>query len=68
MFGIGNKELENAPLLTAGEIIPWKCKHRKHEVKTSIPRDPNPDIFLLYISCGKKTFMVGLNGHDVRRI
>lgn len=65
-LAVSNTELEEDPYLDEGQFIAWKCKHKKHKIERSTSKSLGP-IYLNYIKCGKRCFLVGISGKDIRR-
>jgi hypothetical protein len=64
MFTIGNKELDSAPDL--GDTIVCPICHMRHPVEygEEVHSDgtKTPDTYLAFYTCGKESYLCGLNG------
>ena len=70
MFAIGNDEIESAPLL-GDFILCAQCGNRhKIEYGEEVKKDGTkvPSKLLAYYKCNGKSYLVGINGKDIRRV
>ena len=70
MFAIGNDELEKAPRL--GDFILCKQCGERHKVeygdKVLEDGTKEPSKSLAFYECGKKLYLAGINGKDIRKV
>lgn len=69
MLAIGNEELEDAPNI--GKTIHCTRCGQRHRVEygDKVEKDgtKTPSKLLAFVRCQKNTYLVGINGKDIRR-
>jgi hypothetical protein len=65
MLTIGNDELQKASFL--GDFVLCERCGERHKIYYGKDANGNKTKLLSFVKCGERTFLVGLNGKDIRR-